>query len=74
MVIAVQAPDIIARARRSDKKFDEMMRGVDRFGGNVHVIETLQRGVETAYNSGYLAGYQAAQGSVRDAIGIPDSD
>lgn len=74
MVSAVKAPDILRRIKRSDGEFEEMMRQVDRFGSKIHILKIVERGAEAAYNAGYLAGYQAAQGNMREAIGIPERE
>lgn len=74
MVATAQGSDVVARARKSDREFDDMMCQVDRFGADVHLIQAIQKAAATAYNLGYLNGYTAAQSNVREALGIPERD
>lgn len=74
MAIAAHTPDILAKARNSDREFDQLMREVDRFGSDVHLVRIISKGVNTAYDLGYFSGYTAAQSSIREALGIPERD
>lgn len=74
MTIATEGPALLTRARKSDREFDEMMRKVDIFAEELPVLETIHRGIESGYSIGYLAGYNAAQAGVMEAIGIPMRD
>jgi len=71
MVTATKGSDVLERVRRTDRDLDEMLRSIDRFGPRVHLMDVIRRGVESAYNTGYVNGFSAARNGAERPVELP---